>query len=95
MIDLNLILAEIVDGGSGGIASGWEGTVGEGVDAFKRRRLPSEGVQESLCSTVFFLGISYESFEKTKLLLALAEILLFVINISLVMSVLRYLLRIL
>jgi hypothetical protein len=49
-------------------------TVGEGVDVFNHRGFPLEGVQETLCSTVFFLGISYNSFEKTKLLLAVVEI---------------------
>ena len=47
MIDLDLAVAEIVEGGSGGIASGREGrTAGVGAGAFKRRGLPSEDAQE-------------------------------------------------
>ena len=47
MIDLDLSVTEIVDGDDGGIASGREGrTAGVGAGTFKRRALPSEGVQE-------------------------------------------------
>jgi len=47
MIDLDLAMAEVVDEGSGGIASGREGrTAGAGTGAFKRRGLPSEYAQE-------------------------------------------------
>lgn len=47
MIDLDLTVTEIVDGDDGGFASGREGrTAGVGAGTFKRRALPSEGVQE-------------------------------------------------
>ena len=44
---MDLTAGEIVDEGSGGIASGREGrTAGVGAGAFKRRGLPSEDAQE-------------------------------------------------
>jgi hypothetical protein len=47
MIDLDLTAGEIVDEGSGGVASGREGrTAGVSAGAFKRRGLPSEDAQE-------------------------------------------------
>jgi hypothetical protein len=55
MIDLDLAVAEIADGGDGGIASGREGrTAGVGAGAFKRRGSPSEYAQEK--GVVFEVG---------------------------------------
>jgi len=45
MIDLDLAMAEVIDEGSGGIASGREGRTA-GAGAIKRRGLPSEYAQE-------------------------------------------------
>jgi hypothetical protein len=55
MIDLDLAVAEIADGGDGGIASGREGrTAGVGAGAFKRRGSPSDYAQEK--AVVFEVG---------------------------------------
>jgi dihydrosphingosine 1-phosphate phosphatase len=47
MIDLGLAVADAVDEGNGGIASGREGrTAGRGAGGFKRRGWPSEDAKE-------------------------------------------------
>lgn len=68
MIDLDdLAMAEIVDEGSGGIASGREGrTGGVSVSAFKRRRSPSEDAQEKAVMFEVREGGTLEDDDKVK-----------------------------
>jgi hypothetical protein len=67
MIDLDLSLTEIVDGDSGGVASGREGrTAGVGTGAFKRRGLPSEDTQEKAVVFEVREGGTLEDDDKVK-----------------------------
>jgi hypothetical protein len=67
MIDLDLAMTEIVDGDSGGIASGLEGrTAGVGAGAFKRRGLPSEYTQEKAVVFEVREGGTLEDDDKVK-----------------------------
>jgi hypothetical protein len=67
MIDLDLSLTEIVDGDSGGVASGREGrTAGVGAGAFKRRGLPSEDTQEKAVVFEVREGGTLEDDDKVK-----------------------------
>ena len=67
MIDLDLTVGEIVDGGSGGVASGREGRIaGIGAGAFKRRGLSSEDAQEKAVVFEVREGGTLEDDDKVK-----------------------------
>ena len=69
MIDLDLAMAQVVDEGNGGIASGREGrTAGQGAGAgtFKRRGLPSEDAQEKAVVFEVREGGALENDDKVK-----------------------------
>ena len=66
-LDLDLAVAEIIDEGNGGIASGLEGrTTGVGAGAFKRRGIPSEHVQEKAVMFEVREGGTIEDDDKVK-----------------------------
>jgi len=69
MIDLDLAMAQVVDEGSGGIASGREGRnpgQSAGTGAFKRRGLPSEDEQEKAVVFEVCEGGELEDDDKVK-----------------------------